>query len=94
MHVSTTETVEAAVANGTASKLELGAAALGAARRRNKGGRKTWSKRRGKKGRRKEGREGGENERREERKKGMKEDIFRRWFLLTLFNLEEKHLLE
>ena len=38
--VSTTETMEAAVANGTVSKLELGAAALGAARRRNKGGRK------------------------------------------------------
>ena len=47
LHVSTTETVEAAVGNGTVSKLELGAAALGAARRRNKGGRKTWSKRRG-----------------------------------------------
>lgn len=46
LHVSTTETVEAAVGNGTASKLELGAAALEAARRKNKGGRKIWNKRR------------------------------------------------
>lgn len=44
LRVSTTDTVEAAVANGTASKLEVGAAGVGAARRRNKGGRKTWMK--------------------------------------------------
>ena len=58
LRVSTTQTVEATVANGTVSKLELGAAGEEAARRRNRRGRKTWSKRRGKKGRRMRGREG------------------------------------